>query len=164
MIISQFKVGGVWTWFWYQIRAECVPLTMIPKKKNDFTQNVTCSLFCMFCGSASQLLVLSSNIISILWDWSVWWKVILACNLKRHWLSITSVPNFFQKYCIFKTSCTIEVFASVMTAYWFLPFHLKAYSQISYRWCSFFDFVPNPKLLLLCTWNFCVCYKSTFFP
>ena len=45
--ISQ-KVG-LWTLFGYQIKAESVLLTMIPK--THFTQNVTCSLF---CGSASH--------------------------------------------------------------------------------------------------------------
>ena len=48
MIICQ-KVG-VQTWFWYQVKAESVLLTMIPK--THFTQNVACSLF---CGSASQI-------------------------------------------------------------------------------------------------------------
>ena len=43
MVISQ-KVRRVWTWFWYQTKAERVLLTMIPK--THFTQNVTCSLFC----------------------------------------------------------------------------------------------------------------------
>ena len=43
MVISQ-KVGEVWTWFWYQIKAESELLPMTPK--THFTQNVTCSLFC----------------------------------------------------------------------------------------------------------------------
>ena len=49
MVISQ-KVGGVWTWFWYQIKAESVLLTVVPI--SHFPQNVTCSLF---CGSALQM-------------------------------------------------------------------------------------------------------------
>ena len=48
MVISQ-KVG-VSTWFWHQIKAESVLLTMIPKP--NFTQTLTCSVF---CGSASHL-------------------------------------------------------------------------------------------------------------
>ena len=49
MVISQ-KVRGAWTWFWYQIKTESVLLMMTPKP--NFTQNVTCSLF---CGSASHI-------------------------------------------------------------------------------------------------------------
>ena len=48
MVISQ-KVG-VRTWFWYQIKAESVFLTMKPKTHS--TLNATCSLF---CGSASHI-------------------------------------------------------------------------------------------------------------
>ena len=51
--------GGVWIWFWYQIKVESVLLTMIPK--TQFTQNVTCSLF---CGSASQTYLTSSKPLS----------------------------------------------------------------------------------------------------
>ena len=36
------KVGGVWTWFWHQTKAESVLLTII--RKHHFTQNVTCSV------------------------------------------------------------------------------------------------------------------------
>ena len=50
VVISQ-KIGEVWTWFWYQIKAVDVLLTMIPK--THFTQNIACSLF---CGSASHLI------------------------------------------------------------------------------------------------------------
>ena len=46
MVISQ-KVG-VWTWFWYQIKAERVFLIMIPQT------HFTCSLF---YGSASHMLL-----------------------------------------------------------------------------------------------------------
>ena len=49
MVTSQ-NVGRVWTWFWYQIKAESVLLTMLPK--THFTQNVTCF---PFCGRASQM-------------------------------------------------------------------------------------------------------------
>ena len=49
IVISQ-KVGGIWTWLWYQIEAESVILTtVIPK--THFTKKVTCFVF---CGSASH--------------------------------------------------------------------------------------------------------------
>ena len=44
MVKSQ-KGGGVWTWFWYQIKTESVLIEMIQKKNPHFAQTVTCSLF-----------------------------------------------------------------------------------------------------------------------
>ena len=42
-----FQKVGVWNWFWYQIKAGSVFLTMIPK--SHFTQNVTCSTVLWEC-------------------------------------------------------------------------------------------------------------------
>ena len=53
MVTSQ-KVVGVWTWFWYQIKAESVFRTVIPK--TYFIQNDTCSL----CESASYTYMMRS--------------------------------------------------------------------------------------------------------
>ena len=49
LVLSQIGGARVWTWFWYQIKAELCPLQRYQKL---FAQNVTCSLF---CGSATHI-------------------------------------------------------------------------------------------------------------
>ena len=82
MVISQ-KVGGVWTWFLYQIKVESVLRTVISKA--HFTQNVTCSVF---CGSASH----------------IWLNLILRIekqSIVRSGIEMNfmSKQNFLEVYC-----------------------------------------------------------------